>query len=76
MRGLGLGKKENSPDVEGSELWLWRRARESRIQRVMHKENISLKTMAWEMRGADFCKFLQSAGLKAWNFKAQGSWIG
>lgn len=33
--------------------------------RGMHRENISSKSLAWEMRGVDFCEFLQPVGLKA-----------
>lgn len=34
----------------------------------MHKD-ISPKPLAWKMRGAQFCEFLQSVGLKAQTLK-------
>lgn len=32
--------------------------------------------LAWKTRGPKFCEFLQPAGLKAWSFKGQQSWLG
>lgn len=32
----------------------------------------SLKQLAWKVRGAEFCEFLQTARFKAWRFKSGG----
>ena len=34
------------------------------------------KPLAWKMKGAEFCEFLQPAGLKVWSFKGQWVWLG
>ena len=59
------------------ELWSQRRARERGRERGAHKGTHKLNTfpkpLAWKMRGAEFCEFLPTAGLKlkAWSFKSQ-----
>ena len=41
------------------------RVRQRRSHRVMLKENVFPKLLAWKMRGAEFNEFLQPAELKA-----------
>ena len=39
--------------------------------RGMHKEKVSPKPLAYKMRGAELCEFLQAAGIKGWRFRGQ-----
>jgi len=36
----------------------------------------SPKSWAWKTRRAEFCEFLQLAGLEAWSFKGQQTRLG
>lgn len=62
--------------MDGRDPWSWRRVRDRGAHRRMHKENISPKSLAENMRGVEFHKFLQSVGLKDWSFKSQLAWLG
>ena len=57
------------------ELPSWRRARERRVHRGMHKENIFPRSLPWNLRKAELCALLQPVGLKAWSIKGQWVWL-
>ena len=52
----------------------WREGREA--HRGTHKEKISLKTLVEKMRREGSQEFLQLAGLHAWGFIGQPTWLG
>lgn len=61
-----MEEKQIIDDVEGKEPWSWRKARESRVHREVHKENTFSKPLARNMKGADFGEFFQPVRIKDW----------
>lgn len=61
--------------VEGKEPWSWRKVREGRTHRNMHK-NTSPKPLAGGVKGAEFCECFQPTGLKDWSFGSPWVWLG
>ena len=53
-----------------------RQERKRGAQRKTHKGKASLKPFTGKIRGSDFSKFLQPAGLKYWSFKGLWPWLG
>ena len=70
MQRCGFLKKWIKADVVGRELQLWRRVRYRLAHRGAERENES-HSKGLESEGANFCEFLQAAGLKVWSFKGQ-----
>lgn len=50
--------------------------KERSMQGNTHKETISPKPLAGNMRGAEFCEFLQPLGLEDWNFRVRQACLG
>ena len=61
---LSLGEKWIASAVEVGEPWSQKKTRESGAQRGTHKENVSPKPLAGEVRGADFLVFATNGGSK------------
>ena len=58
----------------GREPWSWRSARDRLTRRGVHWEVESPQQLAWKVRGAEFCEFVQPAELKTLSSKGQWAW--
>lgn len=50
--------------------------RERGTHRGMYKKNVSPRSLAYKMSGAELCELLPPAGIKPWRFRGQQAWLG
>ena len=65
MRRNGLGEKQILAATEGREGAVVMEKGEREGHTGMHEESISPWPLAWKVRRAEFCEFLQAEGLNA-----------
>ena len=76
MQRRGLGKETDHGCCGGEGALVAQKGeRKKGAHRETHKEHNSPKPLDGKMRGADFCEFLQPAGLKDSGFRGLLDWL-